>query len=140
MAEKEIKELCWFWDPVEECIWDPRQILQRSDEVQERVTPVPFYDWINLIEHPIDNHHIGNIEGANIPGYVENPSISENELLEREKTVLEQWLRDHDYIGIKIATGRATVEEYAEEIEEMKKKADRINEIDRLLASGSVID
>lgn len=68
------------------------------------------------------------------------PEPSENELLEREKAELEQWLRDHDYIGIKIATGRATVEEYANEIEEMKQKADRINEIDRLLASGSVID
>ena len=54
--------------------------------------------------------------------------------------MLEQWLRDHDYIGIKIATGRATVEEYAEEIEEMKRKAERINEINRLLASDSVID
>lgn len=68
------------------------------------------------------------------------PEPSENELLEREKSELEQWLRDHDYIGIKIATGRANVEEYAEEIEEMKRKAERINEIDRLLASCNVID
>ena len=68
------------------------------------------------------------------------PEPSENEILEREKAELEQWLRDHDYIGIKIATGRATVDEYAEEIEEMKLKAEKINEIDRLLASDSVID
>lgn len=52
-----------------------------------------------------------------------------------EKAELEKWLKEHDYIGIKIATGRATVEEYATEIEEMKEKAERINEIDRLLES-----
>lgn len=50
-----------------------------------------------------------------------------------EKAQLETWLKEHDYIGTKIATGRATVEEYATEIEEMMKKAERINEIDRLL-------
>ena len=65
---------------------------------------------------------------------------SEYELLEEERADLEAWLSAHDYIGIKIATGRATVDEYAKEIEEMKKKAERINEIDRLLAGDSVID
>lgn len=52
-----------------------------------------------------------------------------------EKAELESWLKEHDYIGTKIATGRATVEEYATEIEEMTEKAERINEIDRLLES-----
>lgn len=52
-----------------------------------------------------------------------------------EKTYLEAWLSAHDYIGIKIATGRATIEEYATEIEEMTEKAERINEIDKLLES-----
>lgn len=70
--------------------------------------------------------------------YTESELTSNN--LIGEKADIEAWLSDHDYIGIKIATGRATVEEYADEIEEMKKKADRINEIDRLLASDSVID
>lgn len=53
--------------------------------------------------------------------------------LEREKSCLDYWLKDHDYIGVKIATGRATVEDYAEEIAEMKEKAQRINEINALL-------
>lgn len=60
---------------------------------------------------------------------------SEKELLKSEKAELEAWLKAHDYIGVKIATGRATVEEYATEIEEMTDKANRINEIDRLLES-----
>lgn len=53
----------------------------------------------------------------------------------KEKTDIESWLSAHDYIGIKIATGRATVEEYATEIAEMTEKAERINEIDKLLES-----
>lgn len=50
-----------------------------------------------------------------------------------EKERLERWLTAHDYIGTKIATGRSTIEEYAEEIAEMRVKADRINEINALL-------
>ena len=71
--------------------------------------------------------------------YVEPPKPTEKELkrqaLVEEKAQLETWLKEHDYIGTKIATGRATVEEYATEIEEMTEKANRINEIDTLLES-----
>lgn len=52
-----------------------------------------------------------------------------------EKAELESWLKEHDYIGTKIATGRATIEEYSTEIAEMTEKANRINEIDRELNS-----
>ena len=69
--------------------------------------------------------------------YVEPPKPTEEELrrqaLQTEKAELEAWLKAHDYIGVKIATGRATVEEYATEISEMTEKANRINEIDKLL-------
>ncbi len=69
--------------------------------------------------------------------YVELPKPTEEELrrqvLQTEKAELEAWLKAHDYIGVKIATGRATVEEYATEIEEMTDKANRINEIDSVL-------
>lgn len=64
---------------------------------------------------------------------IEEPS--EKELLEREKAELEAWLSAHDYIGVKIATKRASVEEYADEIALMTEKAERINEIDRELNS-----
>ena len=62
-------------------------------------------------------------------------ALKEKDKLLQEKEGLEVWLKNHDYIGIKIATGRATVEEYATEIEDMIEKANRINEIDRLLES-----
>lgn len=69
--------------------------------------------------------------------YKETPQPTEEELkrqaLLSEKTELEQWLRNHDYIGVKIATGRATVEEYSDVIAEMTVKANRINEINELL-------
>ena len=52
-----------------------------------------------------------------------------------EKAELEAWLKAHDYIGVKIATGRATVEEYVTEIAEMTEKANRINEINSILES-----
>lgn len=71
--------------------------------------------------------------------YVEPIETTEEEIrkhnLLNEKVELEIWLKEHDYIGTKIATGRATVEEYATEIEEMTEKAERINEIDRMLES-----
>ena len=71
--------------------------------------------------------------------YVEPPKPTEEELrrqaLQTEKAGLEAWLKAHDYIGVKIATGRATIEEYADEIALMTEKANRINEIDRELSS-----
>ena len=60
---------------------------------------------------------------------------SKKALLEREKAELEAWLSAHDYIGVKIATGRATIDEYATEIALMTKNAERINEIDKELSS-----
>lgn len=71
--------------------------------------------------------------------YVEPPKPTEEELrrqaLLSERTELETWLKEHDYIGTKIATGRSTVEEYASEIALMTEKANRINEIDGELDS-----
>lgn len=69
--------------------------------------------------------------------YKETPQPTEEELkiqaLLSEKAELEAWLKAHDYIGVKIATGRATIDEYADIIAEMTVKANRINEINKLL-------
>ena len=70
--------------------------------------------------------------------YKETPQPTEEELkrqaLLSEKAELESWLRDHDYVGVKIATGRASISEYADVIAEMNEKANRINEINKLLS------
>lgn len=69
--------------------------------------------------------------------YIEPPRPTEEELrrqaLQTEKAELEAWLRNHDYIGVKIATGRSTIDDYADEIALMNEKAERINEIDAML-------
>lgn len=69
--------------------------------------------------------------------YVEPIQPSEEELrrqsLINEKSELETWLSAHDYIGVKIATGRASISDYQEEISLMNIKANRINEINELL-------
>ncbi len=48
---------------------------------------------------------------------------------ENEYEELKQWLFDYDYIGVKIVTGRATIGDYLEEIELIRVKSERINEI-----------
>jgi|GEM_PF-1807898 len=61
------------------------------------------------------------------------PAPTQEEQLEAEKEGLQEWLNAHDYIGTKIATGRATVQDYATDIAEMTAKASRIDEINVLL-------
>ena len=56
---------------------------------------------------------------------------TELDLKRQELWGVEQWLRDHDYVGTKIATGRATIADYADVIAEMTEKA---AEVDRLKA------
>lgn len=65
---------------------------------------------------------------------VEPPPTPRKEELQARRVVYLATLEKLDYIGVKIATGRATVEEYAEEIEQMKIAAAAINEIDDELA------
>lgn len=65
----------------------------------------------------------------------EKEKLKEKDKLLQEKAELEAWLSSHDYVGIKIATGRATTGEYANIIAEMNEKAERVNEIDRRLQS-----
>lgn len=49
--------------------------------------------------------------------------------LQEELRLIEEWFSEHDYIGVKIATGRATVEDYRDEITLMSEKAKRKDEI-----------
>lgn len=96
----------------------------------------------NVVPKDIDPYNLYEIEDVKLYCTL-NPDkilakhpLEEKAKLLAEKEELEQWLRDHDYIGTKIATGRATAEEYADEIAEMTVKANRINEIDEELKEG----
>lgn len=55
------------------------------------------------------------------------------EQIEAEIRGLDQLMREKDYIGTKIAMGRATIEEYAEEIAESDRMAARKNELKAML-------
>lgn len=46
---------------------------------------------------------------------------------------LDKKLKDYDYIGVKIATGRGTIEEYKTQIAEMTDWANQINSLRNLL-------
>lgn len=85
--------------------------------------------------YKIDNDSITYSNDGSV--YKETAQPTEEELrkqsLINEKSELESWLKEHDYIGVKIATGRATIEEYTDVIALMNIKAERINEIDKLL-------
>ena len=87
------------------------------------LTNLSCYKYING-ELVLDTEKLAEIE-----------ALKEKDKLLQEKAELEAWLKAHDYIGVKIATGRATIEEYAIEIEEMTDKANRINEIEAILES-----
>ena len=51
-------------------------------------------------------------------------------ILYTERMNAQNRLKELDYIGTKIATGRATTEEYEDQIAAMQEYADRINAID----------
>ena len=53
--------------------------------------------------------------------------------IEEEIRGLDQLMRSNDYIGIKIAMGRATKEEYAEEIAKSEEWAKRKSELQAML-------
>lgn len=52
---------------------------------------------------------------------------TELELKYQELAEVQSWLNSHDYVGVKIATGRATIEEYADVVAEMSIKAEQKN-------------
>lgn len=53
--------------------------------------------------------------------------------LEKKIKFIKETLREYDYIGIKIATGRATKEQYRYEIKMMQDWADEINKLQKEL-------
>ena len=85
-----------------------------------------------------DEHGGATIEGLigclDFYGYPKGELETEQDRAKIEIAELEEWLKAHDYIGTKIATGRATQEDYATEIAQMTAKAARIEELRAVLA------
>ena len=105
-----------------------KKIYKPIDTVEKCNAYSSLAEWCNANGATIEDK--GEFyEVVSIPA----PTLSEEDLLMAEKAELEAWLKAHDYIGVKIATGRATIDDYADEIALMTEKAERINEIDALL-------
>ena len=94
-----------------------------------------FSDFTTVYKVDTDSITYSNDGSVYVEPTPPTPEELHKQELANEKASLEAWLKEHDYIGTKIATGRATIEEYALEIAEMSEKATRINEIDRELSS-----
>lgn len=62
---------------------------------------------------------------------------ADREALEHEMNEKQIWLNQHDYIGTKIATGRATISDYSSEIQTMREYAQRIDEIRAILGGNT---
>lgn len=60
------------------------------------------------------------------------PHLERHEALD-EIRFLKDRLSSYDYIGVKIATGSATREEYASQIEECERIRSRINELRKVI-------
>ena len=68
-----------------------------------------------------------------------DPDADFDKLCARQAELQEKqaWLSAHDYIGTKIATGRATTKDYADEIATMTEYAARVDELRTLIAGSA---
>ena len=100
----------------------------------------PVTDWDEYTQCAVWCNQQGTAAIEDKGDYYEVVDISlsddeqEAQDLQSERSEVMGKLEALDYIGVKIATGRATADEYAEEIALMTEYADRINEIDARLA------
>lgn len=108
-----------------------RIINEETQEVQVGVgCPVEYYVEIGMVEMEVEQAYNSNwYVAGHAPEKPAEPEPTELEKKQQELWETEQKLRDLDYIGVKIATGRATIEEYTEEIAEMSRLADKVNQL-----------
>lgn len=89
--------------------------------------------YLNL-KNPVDNPDYIEIteDEFNEATKPKEPTEEQKALIEKQARIAElhKLLEELDYIGVKIATGRATREEYAEEIALMGEYAAELNELE----------
>lgn len=103
------------------------EIIAEADPEKGRTYPGKY-------QTGVEPEHLETVEGLRhivpeMPIYEDclyYHAYTNGELVERCKAEL----RSLDYIGVKIATGRATREEYAQQIARMDELAQRINELE----------
>jgi sialic acid synthase SpsE len=68
-----------------------------------------------------------------LKGYA--PSLVNNSYEKKRIELLKHLLSTYDYIGVKIATGCATIEDYADEIKLCEEYRNEINELEKMVVS-----
>lgn len=100
------------------------QYNSKNGEYLEVVNVKPFFGEDILVDESISDI---------VPLYYTcELTVKVNDKIAKRNRInkLKQKLREYDYIGVKIATGRATKEEYATQIAEMDAWATEINELE----------
>lgn len=107
------------------------------DETGTYAGGTPF--WLPEDDYKVEARYmkeLGSLPDGAVLVKPEKPqSAIRKDEIERELAGIKEWLRDHDYIGTKIATGRASAFDYAEVIAEMTAKADEVNKLEEELAT-----
>ena len=143
VAPPEVSEkqaACWdghAWQVKE----DHRQKLDKGGVIIEGSGTdfwLPGDDWRSPARHMED---LGPLpEGAVLEKPAKPKAEADKETRRARMAELESWFRAHDYIGIKIATGRASAEDYAEEIALMNRysvELDTLRAEENRLSEGS---
>jgi crotonobetainyl-CoA:carnitine CoA-transferase CaiB-like acyl-CoA transferase len=76
---------------------------------------------------------VNHIDGRAALEDAETAIVRDMSVVSARLAKLQESLEGYDYIGVKIATGRATVDEYAEQIAQMDIWANEINELKGIL-------
>lgn len=89
-----------------------------------------FSDYTTIYRVLDDEVRFSNDGSVYVPPVEPTPEEIETQKRMSRVVELKQKLASYDYIGVKIATGCATIEDYAEQIAEMQAWRAEINELE----------
>ena len=149
MTDEAKKALIWHWDPVLERIYTRKQFEALKDEaIKARCNPLSLYDWQQIRRNIPEGKHLGNDPVTNLPGYIDNPEPTAEELLLEEKEEKQRYLESTNTdtilylqqlmtpmsLGSEEVQPIMSAETYAEMNARRLQYAERIKEIDATLA------
>lgn len=149
MTDEAKKALIWRWDPIGERIYTRKQFEALKDEtIKARCNPISLYDWQQVRRNIPTGKHLGNDPVTNLPGYIDDPAPTAEELLLEEKEEKQRYLESTNTevilylqqlmtpmsLGSEEVQPIMSAETYAEMNVRRLQYAKRIKEIDATLA------
>ena len=149
MTDEAKKALIWRWDPIGERIYTRKQFKALEDEaIKARCTSISLYDWQEIRRNIPAGKHLGNDPVTNLPGYIDDPAPTAEELLLEEKEEKQRYLESTNTevilflqqlmtpmsLGSEEVQPIMSAETYAEMNVRRLQYAKRIKEIDATLA------